>query len=234
MVKDKKLEIMAQVEKQAESLASERKKELRRIFTANLLFEYRVTKYLAAFRLRYAKRKAEKEALKNQALTNELFSNLSDRENTVESHTATRGYLEFKLRVFENQAVLTRVLNKGSKNTMEKLYFCFYDDILAWKDKNTSQKVKGKVFLTTIDNVLPEQDLFFYFVIVVNYQTTKNYIYFFKCENQADRNKWVRSIKFLKDHALREIKPLEFEKYIKLIEVRMHTACTKVRRTVRR
>lgn len=204
-MKDKKLAIIAEIDKQSEALNIEKKKGLTASMSKNLMFEYRISKMVAAFRVRYQKRKDLKADRENQALRDNILKGPSDMEDTVESHMSTRGTLEFKLREFESEVVLKRVISKGASNTLDRFYFCFYDDILAWKEKSNSHKVDGKVFLTSIDQIGAEKDKFFYCV-------TKKNILFFKCESEKDRNKWMRSVTYLRDHALKEIKPLEFEK----------------------
>ena len=206
MLKDKKLEIMAEIEKQAEAVQKEKKKKHTAALGKNLMFEFRVSKMVAAFRIRHQKRKTFMEEKKTQALNENILKGPTDIEDTVEAHMSTRGILAFKMRGYESEVVLKRVISKGEGNSLDKFYFCFYDDILAWKEKSNSHKVQGKVFLTSIISIGAEKEKYFYCV------TQKN-IFFFMCDNQKDRNKWMRSVTFLRDHALKEIKPLVFEKY---------------------
>lgn len=155
---------MSEIEKQAEAIVAEKKRKLTAAMGKNLMFEYRVSKMVAAFRIRYEKRKAQRKDLENQVMKDHILSGPGDMKDTVESHMSLRGVLEFKLREYENEIVLKRVISKGASNSLDKFYFCFYDDILAWKEKISSHKVEGKVFLTSIQDIGPEQDKFFYFV----------------------------------------------------------------------
>jgi hypothetical protein len=42
-------------------------------------------------------------------------------------------------------------------------------------------------------------------------QRTSQKIYFVKCEKNADRNKWLQALTFLREQSIKETKPMEFE-----------------------
>lgn len=206
MPKEEKVAVMAAIENQSKLIKGAQRKEMGKMMTKSVMMEFKISKFVQDFKTRYEKKKQDIEIKKNIQLKEEILKGPGDNDDSVEGCMAIRGNLEFKLRANESKVVLDRVKSKGETNTLDKFYFCFYDDILAWKEKSTSLKVEGKVFLATIDEIGPERDKFFYFV-------TKKFIYFFKCENTQERNKWVKAISFLREHALKELKPLVFEKY---------------------
>ena len=203
--KEEKIAIMKSIENQGQLIKGAQRKELGKLMSKSLMTEFKISRFVANFRARFEKKKKDIELRKNIALKEEILTGPSDSVDSVESCMSVRGNLEFKLRAYESKTVLDRVKSKGETNTLDKFYFCFFDDILAWKQKSNSTKVEGKAFLVSIDELGPERDKFFYF-------TTKKFIYFFKCENTQERNKWVRAISFLRDHAIIELKPLVFEK----------------------
>ena len=205
ITKEQKMAIMKAVEEQVSLNKSSQRKQMGKLVTKSLMMEYKISKFVADFRARMEKKKSDIEKKKQMAATEEIMAGIKDQSETVESYMSVRGNLEFKLRAYESKVVLDRVRSKGETNSLDKFYFCFFDDILAWKEKSNSTKVDGKAFLSSIDEIGPERDRFFYFV-------TKKFIYFFKCENTQERNKWVKAISFLRDHAIKELKPLEFEK----------------------
>lgn len=203
--KEEKIAVMKAIDNQGALIKGAQRKEMGKLITKSVMMEFKISKFVHDFRNRYERKKKDIEMKKQMALKEEVLAGPSDHAETVEGCMSVRGNMEFKLRTYENKTVLERVKSKGETNTLDKFYFCFFDDILAWKQKSNSTKVEGKVFLVSIEEIGPERDKFFYFV-------TQKYIYFFKCENTQERNKWVKAISFLRDHALKELKPLEFEK----------------------
>ena len=197
---------MQEIQRQCDLAKTSDKKGLSSIISKNLMIEFRITKFVNNFKIRYERKKKGIHERMQIALHEEVLNRTSGETDTVESCMSIRGNIDFKLRAYESKVVLDRVKSKCEANSFDKFYFCFFDDILAWKQKSNSSKVEGKVFLISIEEIGVEKENFFYFV-------TKKFIYFFKCENSEVRNRWARSITFLKDNAIKELKPLDFEKY---------------------
>lgn len=205
MSREEKIAVMTSIENQNKLVKGAQRKELGKLVGKTLNLEYKISKFVQNFKARREKKLREIEEQKQIALKEELLNGPKDGEDTVENCMSIRGNIEFKLRAYESKTVLDRVKSKGETNTLDKFYFCFYDDILAWKEKSNSTKVEGKVFLVAIEEIGPERDKFFYF-------TTKKFIYFFKCDSVQERNKWVKAINFLREHAMKELNPIVFEK----------------------
>ena len=49
-----------------------------------------------------------------------------------------RGNLELATESYSNTADLAKIRQNASKLNYQKLYFLFFDDIIAWKKKNTT------------------------------------------------------------------------------------------------
>ena len=157
--------IMDAIDKQAGLIKQAEKKELGKMLTKSLMTEYRIMKYVANFRVRYANKLAVQRDRASSVLQKERILAAGKGVETEDEMMNQRGNLELATESYSNTADIAKIRQNASKLNYQKLYFLFFDDIIAWKKKNTTQAVDGKIFLVSIEEVKVEGTVFFLFVI---------------------------------------------------------------------
>lgn len=156
---------MKAINTQSDIIKSAERKEQTRLFTKTLMAEFKILNYLSKFRVRYEKKKmvmAEREKAK---LHSQTFSIDESRKLEIEEEILG---LRANINLFSDKCTgvegLAKVKSKVHKLSYNQVYVSFYDDVMLWKKKNTSSKVEGKIYLSTVEQLLVEGDVYIIFV----------------------------------------------------------------------
>jgi hypothetical protein len=164
LTKEQRKEVMEEIEKKAKQMELHDRKVKAKVVEKTPMIEYKIRRMLKRFRARYQKKKeliAQKEKEKSE---NESLLQLGKDAIDVEELMGTRGNAELSIEKFQNPADVNHYKDNPQKLGYEKLFMCFFDDIIAWKKKSSASNVEGKVFLVSILEIGSCKDLFMYFV----------------------------------------------------------------------
>lgn len=164
MPKEMKRAVMDAIEKQSSLIKSAERKEMGKLFTKTVMTEFRILRYVQRFRERYAVKQALQRDRAASTLQRQNILSAGKGVETEEEMLNQRGNLEFATEPYTNPNDLVKIRANAAKLTYQKMYFVFFDDIIAWKKKNTAQAVEGKIFLVSIEEVKVDATHFFLFV----------------------------------------------------------------------
>lgn len=159
--------MMENIDKHGDLIKQAEKKELMKVFTNNVLTEFRIINWLQRFRQRYEIKKKtilDKEAARLQRQTLGI-----DEERKIELEeevSSLRGILEFSIEDFRGQEQFDKLRSKIAKQSYDQFVFSFLDEILVWKKKSNSNKAEGKVYFQNVEDIKVEGTLYICFVRV--------------------------------------------------------------------
>ena len=164
LTKDQRKEVMDAMDKKAKDQELQQRKEKAKAVEKTPMIEYKIKRMFRNFKARYKKRKellAQKEREKSE---NDKLLELGKDAVDIEELMGTRGNVDLSIEKFQNPADVNHYKENPHKLGFEKLFVCFFDDIIAWKKKSSSSNVEGKVFLVSILEIGSSKDVFLYFV----------------------------------------------------------------------
>ncbi len=162
--KEQRKEVMEEMDNKARELELKERKEKAKAVEKTPMIEYKIKRMFRNFKARYEKKKelvAQKEKEKRE---NDSLLDLGKDSIDVEELMGTRGNIELGIEKFQNPADVNHYKDNPQKLGYEKLFMCFFDDIIAWKKKSSASNVEGKVFLVSILEVGSCKNLYIYFV----------------------------------------------------------------------
>lgn len=164
LTKEQRKEVMEAIDKKAREQELQERKEKAKAVEKTPMIEYKIKRMFRNFKARYQKKKelvAQKEREKSE---NDKLLDLGKDAVNVEELMGTRGNVDLSIEKFQNPADVNHYKENPHKLGFEKLFLCFFDDIIAWKKKSSASNVEGKVFLVSILEIGSSKDVFMYFV----------------------------------------------------------------------
>lgn len=133
------------------------------LLARSFMIEFRILRYLANFRARYAKKK---EVVRDRAssVLNRSVIMKTEGATKDDDHINVRGNLDLYINNFTSQGDINKCKAGAPKLAYNKYFFSFIDDIICWKKKSGAPSNEGKVFLVNIEEIGSEKDVYFFFV----------------------------------------------------------------------
>lgn len=166
LTKEQRKEVMEDMDRKAKEREAQERKEKAKAVEKTPMIEFKIKRMFKNFKARYQRKQdliAQKEKEKSET---DKMVELGKDAVDVEELMGTRGNLDFSIEKFQNPADVNHYKENPHKLGFEKLFVCFFDDIIAWKKKSSASNVEGKVFLVSILEVGICKDLFMFFVAV--------------------------------------------------------------------
>lgn len=205
--RDEKKAMFRVLEKQACHIKSKQRQELGRLLRKTLSTDQLVHGYVEKFKARFAKKRAAFRLKEQNQLNNELLKiEANERLEVEEESMSLRGFLGICEVSYKDAKKKFSVIQNIKNCKYKKMHFSFLDDIIVWRKKPTSKKVKKRVYLVTIDDLGVEGQKYFWF-------SKKDVIFCLECQTEEQRRIWIKALVFLRQESLSEIKPLEFEEF---------------------
>jgi hypothetical protein len=164
MDKPAKVSIMEIIDREIAAIKLAEKKGNGKTIINKFVLVHRVQQVFRKFKARYANRQVELQRQMEIALLEETMRINSSGGPTEEEMMSVRATLDLCIDQYNNPADVSKLKQKANSLNYEKLFICFFDDIIAWKKKPTASSVEGKVFLINIQEIGTEKDAYFYFV----------------------------------------------------------------------
>lgn len=164
MKKEEKYEVMKLVKDALEAAGKGPQKEYSKVMGRSFMIEFRILKYLANFRARYAKKK---EIVRDRAASvlNRSVVMKTDGATKDDDYINQRGNIELAIDNYSGVGDINKCKLNAQKLPYNKYFMMFIDDIICWKKKVGAANNEGKVFLMNIEAIGSEKDVYFYFVI---------------------------------------------------------------------
>lgn len=195
------------LEKQACKIKNKERRDLGQLFKKTIMTDQLVHTFCQKFKARFAKKKAAMRLKEQNQLNNELLKiEANERLEIEEESISLRGFLGIAEVPFKDDQKKYSVIRNISRQKFTKMHFSFLDDIIVWRKKPTSKKVKKRVYLVTIDDMGVEGEKYFWF-------NKKEVMFCVQCQSSEQRRTWIKALVFLREESLSEIKPLEFEEF---------------------
>lgn len=164
MDKPTKVGIMEAIEKEVAAIKLAERKGNGRLLMIKFMLAYRVQQIFRKFKVRYAKKQEGLQMMMEKALLEETMKINLNGGPSEEEMMAVRATLDLCIEQYNNPADVSKMKQKANNLSYQKFFVCFFDDIIAWKEKQASSSVEGKVFLVNIQEIGTEKDLFLFFV----------------------------------------------------------------------
>jgi hypothetical protein len=164
LTKEQRKEVMEEMDRKAKEREAQERKEKAKAVEKTPMIEFKIKRMFKNFKARYKRKQdliAQKEKEKSET---DSMVELGKDAVDVEDLMGTRGNLDLSIEKFQNPADVNHYKENPHKLGFEKLFVCFFDDIIAWKKKSSASNVEGKVFLVSILEIGICKDLFMFFV----------------------------------------------------------------------
>lgn len=195
------------LEKQACKIKNKERQDLGKMFKKTIMTDMLVHQFCEKFKARFNRKKQEMRQKVQNQLNNELLKiEANERVEIEEESISLRGFLGIAEIPFNDDKKKYGVIKNIKKCKFIKMHFSFLDDIIVWRKKPTSKKIKKRVYLVTIDDLGVEGQRYFWF-------NKKDVIFCIECQSEEQRRLWIKALVFLRQESLSEIKPLEFEEF---------------------
>jgi len=151
------------LEKEKEVIDKLQRKNMENKITLGFLTKFRITRFVKKFKERYAKRKEQqKQEEKEYAKIAKQALVLDDeRRLDLEEEIANlKGNLDLAIKELKAPELIAKYKNKIDKLPYQKYFICFSEDILCWKTKSSSNKIEGRVYISNIENITVERDVY--------------------------------------------------------------------------
>ena len=203
--KDKIIETITNFKNEISDVS--RKKQGAKLMTQSISTQFYVQQFVDNFKRKIQLKKEIQKKKENEKLKQDLMEiNEIDRLEVEEQSINLRGYLGMVEKKLADPTKREKIINRVNKYKYSKFHFSFLDDIIQWKKKPTDKKAKGRLFLVTIEEISPIEQIY----IVLKKQKK---LFFLKAKDEAERKVWIQSIKILREESLSEIQHIEFEKF---------------------